>query len=166
MNLKITFGDLLYRKKGLVEHVGIYLGNNKVVHNSPDGNIQTSSIEEYAQNKNIKVVTTNFDNIALLEQRLNAILSTGNTYNLLAFNCEQFAYQLILGKNQSPQIRATVIGALTGLIAGQYFNQKHSFWFTLAGAAVGCIIANNNRSYDEIVDVSSESHDDLKLVIS
>lgn len=158
MKIEATLGDLLYRVKGVVEHVGVYLGGNKVAHNSPDGNVQISSIEEYSKNQPVNVVKTDFDNIELLEQRLEEILSADKTYNLLGFNCEQFAHLLITGRSQSPQIRATIIGALTGFITGQAFNKKNSFWFALAGAAFGCILVNNNRRYDAIIDTTQSNH--------
>lgn len=158
MKLNAEFGDLLYRVKGIVMHVGVYLGKNKVAHNSPDGNVQISSFDEYSENQPVKVVKTDFNNISLLEQRLKEMLSAGNSYNFLGFNCEQFATLLITGKSQSPQIKATVIGALTGFILGQAFSNKHSLWLTLAGATAGCIIANSTRQYDMTIDVNSASY--------
>ncbi len=54
MNSNLSIGDLLYRSKLLVEHAGIYLGKGRVLHNSPDGNVEICTLEEYANGKPTK----------------------------------------------------------------------------------------------------------------
>ena len=56
MKNKLNLGDLLYRSKLFVEHAGIYLGRDRVLHNSPDGNVQICTLDEYSAGKPIKVI--------------------------------------------------------------------------------------------------------------
>ena len=62
-------GDILIRAKGLFDHMGIYLGNGMVLHNTPDKGVHTSSVEMFANGK-FRQMMMNHDEIKLSENKL------------------------------------------------------------------------------------------------
>ncbi len=105
MKSKLSIGDLLYRSKLIVEHAGIYLGKGRVLHNSPDGNVETCSLEEYANGQPIKVVLSHLSEEKKNELFNDAVqlIKKAKKYGLLANNCEHLASTLLHGKPSSKQ---------------------------------------------------------------
>jgi hypothetical protein len=56
MKNKLDIGDLLHRSNLFVEYAGIYLGNEQVLHNSPDGMIEICTLKQYANGKPLSKV--------------------------------------------------------------------------------------------------------------
>lgn len=153
MKKKLKIGDTLYRRKGIVMHAGAYISDNKVIHNSPDDNIQICSIEQFADGKNIEVVSSKLsvEQTHQFQQRANDKLKQAKQYNLVSFNCEQFVSEIINGTGSSPQIKGTIAGGITGALIASSIKSKHSLYFTLAGALIGCALTNAQRKYDYVV---------------
>lgn len=152
MNDKLKLGDLLYRSKGFVEHAAVYIGNNKVVHTSPEKGREVIDVEDYSAGQSIKVVRTNVDNQELLEKRLKEILSTSANYQLLTDNCEHLASYLLYGRKTSPQIQAAFCGAIVGLILGQKMRTWERIALIAVTAMAGCCVSNITRKYDVQID--------------
>ncbi len=151
MEIKLNIGDLLYRSKGIVQHVGVFLGGNKVLHNSPDCNTVIVTLEKFSANKPIKVVRRSIKEPELFKQRIDYALTIGKTYNPLCYNCEQLATYVVEGSSQSKQIVGTVVGSAIGLIIDRVFNLKSPFLSSAAGGVVGCALVNKQRKYDSEV---------------
>ena len=153
MKEKIKIGDILYRSKGAVEHAGAYFGSSKVIHNSPDGNVQTCSIEQFSDGKTIKV---KMSKLSLTQeedflQRAKLALTKTNKYNPVIFNCEHLVSEILDGVRSSPQIKGTVIGGTVGTLIAASSNSKHSWFFALAGGLIGCSLVNSQRKYDHVI---------------
>lgn len=155
MNCKLKMGDLLYRSKGLVEHAAIYLGNNLVFHTSPKNGPETLSLEEYSEGKVIKVIHTNESDVAILQGRIEQIMQSAKRYNVLTDNCEHLASYLLLGRKLSPQLQATAVGAIVGLIIGRNMSRGGVFLSVLLCGALSCIFANATRKYDRKFQILS-----------
>jgi len=153
MKEKMKIGDILYRSKGAVEYAGAYFGNGKVIHNSPDGNVQTCSIEQFSDGKTIKVKMSKLSLTQEGEflQRAKQVLTKSHTYNPFTFNCEHLVSEILNGVRSSPQIKGTVIGGTVGTLIAASTNSKHSWCFVLAGALLGCSLVNSQRKYDHAI---------------
>lgn len=148
MNTELNLGDLLYRSKGFVEHVGVYAGESNVIHNSPDGDIQLSSLTAFADNKEIKVIAGKTMNNVHLKNRIDATLSDTARYKPFTHNCEQFANALLGHGEGSPQIRGAAFGMAAGIIVGKSSGMANHVLSGCIGAVLGCILVNANRKYD------------------
>ncbi|GAA6169764.1 lecithin retinol acyltransferase family protein [Sessilibacter corallicola] len=154
MNIKLKTGDLLYRSKGFVEHAGVYLGNDKVIHNKPDGNVEITHINQYSKGKTVKVVEVNNCNIEDLKNRLYQLLRSDVRYRLTHQNCEHIANLLVRGRAYSPQIRSAIIGALIAALVASGRSSQYWFFAVVAGGILGCVITNLAREYDYKLDLN------------
>ncbi len=152
MHPNVKAGDLLYRRKGFVQHAGVYLGAGKVLHNSPGKNTEITDFNTYSNGKAVKVISIDHGNIQALKTRLHQILSADNLYRLTHRNCEHIANFLIYGRAFSPQIQASLSGALISGLATYKSGSKKWLAFVLAGAAAGCITSNLSRKYDHRIE--------------
>ncbi|WP_269799017.1 lecithin retinol acyltransferase family protein [Vibrio sp. HA2012] len=150
MNSNLSIGDLLYRSKLLVEHAGIYLGKGRVLHNSPDGNVEICALEEYANGKPIKVVLSH-----LCEKKKNELfhqveqlIKKARKYGVLDNNCEHLASTVLHGKPSSEQLQGAGLGAVAGLLFAHCNQSKNSLLYILAGGLIGCMTVNAARKYD------------------
>lgn len=153
MKEKLKTGDILYRSKSIVEHAGAYLGNGTVIHNSPDGDVQICSVEEYSEGKAIKVVSSrlSIEQAQQFQQKAKEKMIQAKGYNLVNFNCEQFVSEILKGTSSSPQIKGAAVGGIAGVIMASSIKSKHTLYFILAGALLGCTLINAQRKYDYVV---------------
>ncbi|NOJ17260.1 lecithin retinol acyltransferase family protein [Vibrio jasicida] len=153
MNSNLSIGDLLYRSKLLVEHAGIYLGKGRVLHNSPDGNVEICALEEYANGKPVKVVLSHFseDKKNKLFSQAEQLIKKARKYGVLDNNCEHLASTVLHGKPSSEQLQAAGLGAVAGLLLAHCNQSKNSLLYILAGSLIGCMAVNAARKYDCVV---------------
>jgi cell wall-associated NlpC family hydrolase len=150
-SISLQPGDLLYRSKGPVQHAGIYMGNNLVLHHRPVEGVALTDYAEYASGRKVKVVNTKAGNTTLLTERLSDLLASNPKYNLLLNNCEHIAHLMIAGRKFSPQIQATILGAISGLVMGH--KTKKGYWalFLIGGGLAGCLLKNVGRKYHAVI---------------
>ncbi|MEZ8321667.1 lecithin retinol acyltransferase family protein, partial [Vibrio splendidus] len=153
MNKKLKIGDILYRRKGIVEHAGAYFGNDKIIHNSPDGNVQLCSLAQYSEGKDVKVISSDLtsEQAQQFQQRAKEKLNQAKGYNLVTFNCEQLVSQVLKGISKSSQIESAAFGGITGALVAKSTGSKQTFLFTVAGALLGCAVTNAQRKYDYVI---------------
>lgn len=154
MKEKLKFGDLLYRSKSLVEHVGIVMENGLVLHNTPNVGPALTSYEDYADGKPVKVVSSNLtpqQKQSLVVRALQTV-NEAREYKLISFNCEQMATKVLYGVANSEQMRgAVLIGGTTAVVA-KALNSRYWWAYGLAGLAIGCVAVNASRKYDHVID--------------
>ena len=150
MNKNINIGDTLYRSKLFVQHVGLLVQEDRVLHNSPDGNIQLSSLQEYSNGKTVKVVSNDLDPIEQLKllNKAEQMLLRAKQYGVISFNCEHLVSLIQSGKPSSEQLKGAGVGAALGLIFACGTKSKNTSMCMLAGALIGCAVVNANRKYD------------------
>lgn len=151
MNSKLKAGDLLYRSKGIVEHSGVYIGNNEVLHNSPTNNTEIVKLSEFAEGKNVKVIYQPVKDMEELLARMQMLTSKGTKYQWFANNCEQVSYLMIRGKKHSPQIVASSFGFMAGLALAKDLGWKKALLAGAVGGLLGCMISNATRKYDAVI---------------
>ena len=148
MHSKLKSGDLLHRSKGIVQHAGVYLGNEMVLHNQPEKGVVITSYSEYAEGKDVKITSISDTDKKLLVSRLHETFDSDCRYQLLANNCEHVANYLISGRKMSPQIQAAIVGMALGGIAQNYFKNGHLLLWLAGGAIAGLMTLNIAKNYD------------------
>ena len=106
-------GDIVSRRKGLVMHRGIALGDGRVLHNTPFRGEHICSEEEFRAGKRLYVSNAHVD------QRRRALhhadrhddlhTSQRRSYNLLTNNCEHTVSRAATGRSHSPQLKSWVM---------------------------------------------------------
>ncbi|PTQ17928.1 lecithin retinol acyltransferase family protein [Vibrio splendidus] len=153
MKNNLSIGDLLYRSKLLVEHAGIYLGKGRVLHNSPDGNVEICALEEYANRKPVKVILSHLseEKKSVLFNQAELLIKKAKKYGVLDNNCEHLASSLLYGKPSSEQLQGAGVGVVAGLLLASCNQSRNSLLYMLAGGLIGCIAINAARQYDRVL---------------
>ena len=120
-------GDIVSRRKGLVMHRGIVLGDGQVLHNTPLQGEHVSSISEFSRGRK---VTPH----ALSKQQRDRILrrvdsqddNSNRRYNLFTHNCEHTVTHASTEKPRSPQLGSWLVGA--GVAATVLVLTRHPGW--------------------------------------
>ena len=157
MHSKLKSGDLLHRSKGIVQHAGVYLGNELVLHNQPEKGVVITSYSEYAEGKDVKIISISDTDKHLLVNRLQEIIENDNCYQLLAHNCEHIAHYLISGRKISPQVQAAILGMALGGIAQSQIKNGHLLLWLAGGAIAGLMISNMAKNYDYTITPIAQS---------
>ncbi len=110
---RYSAGDILLRRKGLVMHRGVALGDGRVLHNTPLRGEHIATEAEFSAGKRIYVergepgyrtrARTHADQAA-------------RPYNLFTNNCEHTVWRATTGRARSPQLRAALAGVAAGAI--------------------------------------------------
>ncbi len=106
-------GDVLSRRKGLVMHRGIALGDGRVLHNTPGRGEHISSEAEFVSGQSVRVERQPYyrrqralRSAALFEAQDR----TSRRYHLLDNNCEHTVHRHTSGEARSPQLRGWIMG--------------------------------------------------------
>jgi len=127
-------GDIVSRRKGLVMHRGVALGDGRVLHNTPFRGEHICSEEEFCAGRCMYVSATDSDMRRRALQRADLHANEGRGYNLFTNNCEHTVYRATTGRSHSPQLASWVIGG--GLAAATFALTRHPA-ATAAAYAVG-----------------------------
>ena len=98
------------QKAGMFRHVGVLLPDGRVAHCSPERGEHISTIEEFADGRDIKIeravpVANHWSTL----QRVFSAMHAPKTYDLVTNNCEIFANRVTGQKEESPQLQGAVI---------------------------------------------------------
>jgi len=104
-------GDVLSRRKGLVMHRGVALGDGRVLHNTPFRGEHIASEAEFSAGKRVYVTRLDY---STRQRALARVEDHGDGYHLFVNNCEHTVSRTVSGEARSPQLR----GILGGIAAG------------------------------------------------
>lgn len=135
---ELTVGDLLYRRKSLVMHVGIYLGKGLVLHNTPKHGEHQVDFAEFAHGKTVFAKTTGLapDEV---QRKAQQLLSAPADYQLFKHNCEHTANTLLEDDAISHQFTEIQTWALIGGALGKSIGKKSMYIGGFIGALSGLI---------------------------
>ena len=105
-------GDVLSRRKGLLMHRGIALGDGRVLHNTPWRGEHIASEAEFRAGHRLSV--TRLDRAARERALAHAERATGRGYNLFSNNCEHTVTRAVDGRARSPQLLQWLGGVAAG----------------------------------------------------
>jgi hypothetical protein len=109
-------GDVVFARRMMYRHYGIYAGKKKVIHYAKKEShvrretaIEETSIQEFSKGDPVYVIKfpKNLDRLYSPGETVKRAKSrTGSTdYNLVFNNCEHFAYWCRTGKHESSQVK-------------------------------------------------------------
>ncbi|USD30224.1 lecithin retinol acyltransferase family protein [Pseudoalteromonas sp. SCSIO 43201] len=109
-------GDVLSVQYTGFKHYGLYVGDNKVIHNSKSSKfVLEVSLSEFADGKNVNVSSIQANNTAIAVQTARKYL--GLPYSLFSENCEHFVRTCCGLVKESTQVQKYLISALgTGIL--------------------------------------------------
>jgi hypothetical protein len=105
-------GDVLSRRKGLVLHRGIALGDGRVLHNTPWRGEHVATEAEFSAGHRLSV--TRLDRAARERALAHAGRSDWRRYDLFSNNCEHTVTRAIDGRAHSPQLMQWLGGVAAG----------------------------------------------------
>lgn len=103
-------GDVLHRWKNGVWHLGIYMGNSLVLHNSPVVGERCSSVQEYAAGQQIWAWRPESADRAEILRRAWDIVRNPKPYDHLTRNCEHTVFEAVEGEAKSPTVKKLLWG--------------------------------------------------------
>lgn len=100
------------------EHWGVALPDGQVAHCTPERNAHVTSVEEFAQGRDVQIIRTVDSTVnSEVMRRLNVALLEPRPYHATKWNCELFANWLTCAKVESPQaISWTILGLIAGAL--------------------------------------------------
>jgi hypothetical protein len=104
-----AIGDFLFNDKayGMVKHVGVLVGPDVVLQNTPRKGEHICSLKEFSGEGPVAVYPSGADHMQVLE-RTRRILVAPKKYNAVLRNCEHTAYEVTLGSAKSPQVEKVI----------------------------------------------------------
>ena len=150
MYTKLNLGDLLYRSKGIVQHVGVYIGNKEVVHTTPDNGVEIINLNEFKNGQNVDVVKADPLQEHNIAARLKRLFAGDKQYRLLSKNCQHIAHSLVHGMSTSPQLNRSLAFGAVGTMIGKARSENTLLW-TLAGVALGCATYSGSLKVDHTI---------------
>ena len=108
-------GDIVARRKGLVMHKGVALGDGRVLHNTPFRGEHITSEADFLRGKRMRVHKLERRHRARALQAAERGEMRG--YNLFTNNCEHTVTRAATGEGSSPQLLACAAGIGVAAIA-------------------------------------------------
>lgn len=138
MKCNLKPGSLLIRSKGIVEHVGIYLGYGRVIHTVPETGIAVVNIEQFGAGRDIRTIKAENVDEPTLAARIKELVAGNKEYSLLSNNCQHIANFILTGSKKSPQLQWSFTCALVASLYAVYRRQNPLPYLAVGGLA-GCI---------------------------
>lgn len=131
-------GTLLFRRKGVVMHVGVYLGDGEVFHNIPEKGECVSSYQEFSRGKQVHARKQNIS-VVKLKKEAQKRLQAPQDYHLLHSNCEHSATSLLFESAVSKQLNEVITYGYIGAALGKGFGKRGTWLGGALGAAYGLV---------------------------
>jgi hypothetical protein len=114
----LSIGDLLTRPKtiGIVAHVGIVVGPDTVLHNTPEKGEHLATVRDFANGYPVRVYSTGANGMTV-QSRCRTTIAKRRKYHALLRNCEHTAYEVLCGIAKSPQVLAALTFGVIILLA-------------------------------------------------
>lgn len=134
----LSIGDILYRRKGIVMHLGIYLGNALILHNTPKKGEHQVDFDTFANGKAVYAQATDMPPSQVID-KAQQILASPADYQLFKRNCEHTANDLLKDNPNSAQLDEIMTWALIGGAFGKSIGQKSMYIGGFIGAVGGLL---------------------------
>ncbi len=135
---QLNIGDILFRRKSMVMHVGIYLGEDRILHNTPKSGEHEVSFDVFAAGKDVFAKTSGLPNEVVLTRAADILANPGK-YQLLNYNCEHTTNRVLGYHGFSAQLSEIEIWALIGGAFGKSFGRKSMYLGGFIGALGGLL---------------------------
>lgn len=110
-----AIGTLLGIRGIFITHVGVYIGNDMVLHNHKRNDVEIVSLQEFSNGRGIVVLESGVDDAYGFLVRLHQETLYSRSYNLVTYNCEHMASLVRLGEAHSTQLASIAFAVLIGI---------------------------------------------------
>lgn len=110
-------GDVLERDKGMVKHVGIYMGDSLVLHASPENGVAITSMTSFAKGRQVRLNRRTNLSPYVLFLRARAAIARRERYDLLGNNCIDLVNEVVTGKRENAVLIVLLCAIAVGGIA-------------------------------------------------
>ena len=113
-NSALSVGDVLVRPKffGLVPHVGVLVGSNAVLTNTPAKGEHLSTLQDFSTGETITVRPSGAEPAGVIA-RAQKVLASPKRYNAVRRNCQHTVTEIVQGVAESPLITLMwILGAV------------------------------------------------------
>lgn len=107
-------GDIVARRKGLVMHKGVVLGEGRILHNTPWRGEHVSTEREFRAGRQLRVTRAG---PRTSQPAPGGAQHSARRYNLFTNNCEHTVNRVTTGRATSPQLQAWIAGAGMAVVA-------------------------------------------------
>jgi hypothetical protein len=135
---QLAIGDVLYRRKGPVMHVGIYLGDASILHNTPKFGEHQVDFNDFAKGKKVYAQSTGLSPEQILT-KARQVLDQPEGYRLFKQNCEHTASKVLDDDPNSHQLNEIMAWALIGGAFGKSIGKKSMYIGGFIGALGGLL---------------------------
>ncbi|NQZ05535.1 MAG: C40 family peptidase [Algicola sp.] len=135
---QLAIGDVLYRRKGPVMHVGIYLGEASILHNTPKFGEHRVDFADFAKGKTVYAQSTDLSPEQILA-KAQQVLDQPEAYRLFKRNCEHTANKVLDDDPDSHQLNEIMAWALIGGAFGKSIGKKSMYIGGFIGAVGGLL---------------------------
>jgi cell wall-associated NlpC family hydrolase len=135
---QLAIGDVLYRRKGPVMHVGIYLGEASILHSTPKFGEHQVDFADFAKGKTVYAQSTGLSPEQILT-KARQVLAQPQGYRLFKSNCEHTASKVLDGDPNSHQLNEIMAWALIGGAFGKSIGKKSMYIGGFLGALGGLL---------------------------
>jgi hypothetical protein len=113
----LNVGDILTRPKlqGLIEHCGVVIGHDAVLHNTPERGEHLTSVREFSASQPMQVRPTGI-NPQIVSARSYKILANPKRYDAVNRNCQHTVSEVVCGIAKSPLVLAAILIAIIATI--------------------------------------------------
>lgn len=111
-------GDVLERDKGLLTHVGIYMGNGLVLHASPELGVAITTVTDFAKNQMVRLRRVPDMLRHEILSRAQAVWRRGGRYDLINNNCQHVVNEVVHGTRISPAVWIALLVVLAVVVGG------------------------------------------------
>ncbi|MEJ2132797.1 MAG: hypothetical protein P8Y95_14525 [Gammaproteobacteria bacterium] len=109
-------GDIVSRRKGPFRHMGIVVGHDQILHNTPLRGEHLSDLNDFSKGKPVRVAHGVSRSLAEATARVH--LEAGpRGYNPLTNNCEHTVSRIAEGRAHSPQLKMYAAAIGTSVLA-------------------------------------------------
>ena len=116
MNHSLSIGNILTRPKlGFIDHMGVVVADNSILHNTPERGEHISTLDEFAAGEHVKIQRTKVNPFSVIANS-RRIIPNAKKYDLFGRNCEHTAYEALHGVPQSPKLVALGIILFIALV--------------------------------------------------
>lgn len=114
---QFVLGDVLERDKGVIKHVGIYMGGGVVLHASPDHGVAVTSLADFAKGQSVRLNRRTHLSPYILYLRARAAIARQERYDVVTNNCLDLTNEIVTGKRENAVLTVLLFALAIGGIA-------------------------------------------------
>ncbi len=106
----IPYLTVLKADRGLFHHWGIYMGDSRVFHCTPEYGEHISTLKDFQRDRRMYLMSPPAGRRYIIPLLISRHLRHPRRYNLLSNNCEQIVRAIVCGLHESKELQGWTLG--------------------------------------------------------